>query len=92
MLTNDVGTLKEGDKIRIDCPGQGSVTGRVLSASFYGGRDGWFIEVRGEDGRYHYWKQGPDGGTVRKIHPEPTGTEIREAMKKWKDKQPKVIL
>lgn len=63
MFTNEIGELKAGDRITVSIPGF-TATGTVLSASFYGPRDGWFIEMKSDGGRYHYWKQGSDGGSV----------------------------
>ena len=67
------------DKIRITIPtASGSFPagwseGRVISANFYGERDGWYIESDkykvspGWQTGYGYWKQGYDGGYVEKI-------------------------
>lgn len=57
--------LKQGDEIIITLE-RVEYRGKVLSASFYGPREGWFIEIRRDSGSYHYWKQGSDGGTIWK--------------------------
>jgi len=43
-----------------------NVRGKVISAS-HEGADGWYIELRDENGRYRYWKQGSDGGKLRAV-------------------------
>jgi len=57
------GLVLPGDTIEVHACGM-RVKGTVLSASWYGGRDGWFIEMRSTSGKYHYWKQGSDGGSL----------------------------
>ena len=60
--------IQPGDTITINAKGL-QVTGTVLSAQDYG-RDGesdWYIQMTDRDtGQYQYWKQGVDGGTIRK--------------------------
>ncbi|MFW6008660.1 MAG: hypothetical protein ACOCP8_05270 [archaeon] len=55
--------IEKDDLIEIECKGI-MVSGKVLSAINYGGKDGWYIEFLSESGDYHYWKQGKDGGKV----------------------------
>lgn len=57
------GDVLPGDTVEVHACGI-RVTGTVLTASWYGPRDGWFIELRSTSGKYHYWKQGPDGGSL----------------------------
>ncbi|HUV52284.1 MAG TPA: hypothetical protein VMW64_04330 [Dehalococcoidia bacterium] len=71
--------LAKGDRVKITIPtASGSFPagwseGTVISANFYGERDGWYIESDkdkvslGWDTGYGYWKQGMDGGYVEKI-------------------------
>ncbi len=70
--------IGKGDKVRIRSQGH-TVTGTVKTASNWGGRDGWYIELHDENGRYHYWKQGPDGGTVEKLSRDPGKKRGRHA-------------
>ena len=56
----------EGDQVVIRVKGVDTV-GTVVSASWYGVKDGWYIEfTRLDNGRYGYWKQGMDGGELVK--------------------------
>jgi hypothetical protein len=57
--------IKTGDKVTIMAQGM-IITGIVLTAHYYGERDGWFIEINQDNYGYRYWKQGSDGGTVEK--------------------------
>lgn len=43
-----------------------SVITEVIDAYNYGRDDGWYIEYINENGKYHYWKQGRDGGHLIK--------------------------
>lgn len=58
--------VAEGDQIVIRIKGVDTV-GTAVSASWYGPKDGWYIEfTRLDNGRYGYWKQGIDGGELVK--------------------------
>lgn len=37
---------------------------KVFSAHYEGDEDGWYAEFLDTKGKYHYWKQGIDGGRV----------------------------
>jgi len=59
-------TIEVGDEVTIKCQGL-TLTGKVLSANYWGDEDGWYIEFkRTTNGAYGYWKQGPDGGKLLK--------------------------
>lgn len=60
--------LNVGDVIRIITNGR-MYEGSVLSAQNYGRDSGWYIEFQRTpaSGGYGYWKQGSDGGVVRKV-------------------------
>ena len=72
------GDLKKGDSIEIfgvivRC-GQSYGKGTVLDANHYPDSEtregeplGWYIEYETDRDGYCYWKQGPDGGYVRRI-------------------------
>ena len=71
--------LVKGDKIKVTAQGC-EIFGTVLTAYFWGKKDGWYIEYMIDEqasfrpsrfsGNYGYWKQGCDGGTVEKITQE----------------------
>jgi len=61
-------SLNTGDRIQIDGCGLATNTGTVIEAHWYGGEDGWYIEVNWDNGMgYGYYKQRFDGGAVRKL-------------------------
>lgn len=57
---------KAGDAVRIS--GRTYIIRAIFSADYFGNPrhpgpdDGWMIEFKDTDGRYHYWKQYLDGG------------------------------
>lgn len=72
------GDLKKGDRIEIFGVifrgGASYGKGTVLDANHYpdsqtkeGEPLGWYIEFETDKNGYCYWKQGPDGGFVRRI-------------------------
>jgi hypothetical protein len=61
-------TVNQGDTIVVEAQGM-KVKGRVHSASFWGGKDGWYIEiVDAVPTGYSYWKQGYDGGRIVEVN------------------------
>jgi len=84
--------LKKGDQITIKAQGQ-TIAATVITADNFGPGSGWYIEYNDLNGRYGYWKQGQDGGTVWLGHSNglasnadgsarknPTGMGLVEAM------------
>lgn len=59
-------TVHKGDHITIQAQGT-TISGTVLSATFWGGTDGWYIELTPDYGGYSYWKQGFDGGDIQAV-------------------------
>jgi hypothetical protein len=57
--------LATGDEVLITV-GRSQYSGTVLSANFWGEHDGWYVEFTHTHGGYGYWKQGCDGGSIRK--------------------------
>jgi hypothetical protein len=51
-----------GDKI--SCQGYTFEVAKIISQDDWGGEDGIYIEFEDTNGRYHYWKEGIDGGKV----------------------------
>ncbi len=58
--------IRRGDRVEIDTDGT-VLRGVVRTAAHYGDRDGWYVELTPDGGGYAYWKQGYDGGTIRKL-------------------------
>jgi len=60
--------LQRGDRIKIESRGR-TFAGTVRTASNYGSatQPDWYIEYTDNYYGYMYWKQGVDGGTVRKL-------------------------
>ena len=58
--------LRSGDNIEIRSGGR-SYFGKVITAQWWDVHTGWYIEIAKDHGGYGYWKQGCDGGTVRKL-------------------------
>ncbi len=69
MATNGKVTVNVGDSITIEAKGI-RVTGKVYSVDFWGGNDGWYIELVNANvpGGYSYWKQGFDGGSIVELN------------------------
>jgi len=65
-------TIEKGSIVTIQAQGI-QVTGKVLSADNWGGKDGWYIEMTEANvpGGYSYWKQGQDGGTLVEVNGVP---------------------
>ncbi len=68
-MTNTELVINKGDTVVIKAQGI-QVRGKVLSAAYYGGRDGWYIELieANVPGGYSYWKQGLDGGSIIEVN------------------------
>lgn len=65
MITTEFGkTLEPGDKIH--CQGLTVTVGEtIFYNAYFGEEDGFYCEfLDKENGSYHYWKQGCDGGYV----------------------------
>lgn len=63
--------IQKGDTIKIKSQGT-TAEGTVLSADYYGERDGWYIEL---EAPYRYWKQGFDGGYVVEVNGQQVARE-----------------
>lgn len=61
--------ISKGDVVTIAAQGI-KVTGEVLSADYWGEKDGWYIELTKANvpGGYSYWKQRYDGGKIVSIN------------------------
>ncbi len=61
--------INKDDQVEIAAQGI-IVRGTVLTAQWYGERDGWYIEMDHANvpGGYSYWKQGYDGGRINKVN------------------------
>ena len=59
----------KGDEITVQALGF-TVTGKVISADWWGKEDGWYIEIGNTNlpCGYSYWKQGIDGGKIVKLN------------------------
>jgi len=57
--------IGKGDTVTIKAMGR-TVTGKAISANFFGEQDGWYIELTEANvpGGYSYYKQSYDGGNV----------------------------
>ena len=60
-------TINQGDAVKITAQGL-TVTGEVLTANDYKEDGGWYIELLDAKGKYYYWKQGIDGGTLLEVN------------------------
>ena len=63
-------TIRQGDHLTIRAQGI-VISGTVLSANFWGDKDGWYIELATDQGGYSYWKQGCDGGEIMAVQANP---------------------
>lgn len=70
---NRCNEVRVGDEVTIKAQGL-TITGKVLSADWWGYEDGWYIELQSKKG-YHYWKQNYDGGKLIAIN----GQEVIKA-------------
>jgi hypothetical protein len=59
----------KGDVVVIKAQGI-TVKGEVLSADYWGDKDGWYIELTKANvpGGYSYWKQRFDGGKLVEVN------------------------
>lgn len=62
-------TVEKFDTVVVAAQGI-KVTGQVLTAHWWGEKDGWYIEMSPANvpGGYSYWKQGSDGGKLVSIN------------------------
>jgi hypothetical protein len=58
-----VDKLEKETYVLIRCQGS-TISGKVLTARWWGENDGWYIELIDGYGLYRYWKQGSDGGEL----------------------------
>ena len=64
--------VNKGDTVVLKAQGL-KVSGQVLSADYWGEKDGWYIELTMANvpGSYAYWKQGQDGGELISVNGVP---------------------
>lgn len=65
MASNGKVIVNVDDTITVKAQGH-TLSGKVLSADWWGEKDGWYIEFTGSHG-YSYWKQRYDGGDIVKV-------------------------
>lgn len=68
MKTDGKWVINNGDIVTVKAQGI-TVTGEVLSANYYKGDGGWYIELNNANvpGGYSYYKQDYDGGDVVEV-------------------------